>query len=152
MIECLHVVWGKRSSAHLKILAMLVLDAFKGHLTGEVKDALARDNTDLVVIPGGTTSQLQPLDVYRNKPFKDLVQQEYEQWLEDNNCQLMPAGPIKRASVCEVARWISNVWEALPSLIVSRAFLKCFLSNNLDGTNDDAVVTESDKDLSSDDE
>lgn len=152
MIEWLRVVWGKRPGAHLKIPAMLVLDAFKGHLTGEVKDALARASTDLVVIPGGMTSQLQPLDVCINKPFKDLVRREYEQWLEGNCRQLTPSGRIKRASVCEVARWISNAWEALPSSIVSRAFLKCFISNNLDGTDDDAVFAESDKDVSSDDE
>jgi hypothetical protein len=51
---------------------MLVLDAFKGHLTEKVK-AVASNllNTDLVIIPGGMTSQLQVFDVVVNKPFKD---------------------------------------------------------------------------------
>jgi hypothetical protein len=40
---------------------MLVLDAFKGYLTPEVKSAIHAVNTDLMVIPGGMTSQLQVL-------------------------------------------------------------------------------------------
>jgi hypothetical protein len=49
---------------------MLVLDAFKGHLTSEVKSAIHAMNTDLMVIPGGMTSQLQFLDAAENKPFQ----------------------------------------------------------------------------------
>jgi hypothetical protein len=45
---------------------MLVLDAYKGHLTPEVKSGIHATNTDLVVI----TSHLQVLDVV-NKSLKD---------------------------------------------------------------------------------
>lgn len=37
------------------------------HLLG-VKEAVRKANMDLVIIPGGTKSQLQPLDVTINKP------------------------------------------------------------------------------------
>jgi hypothetical protein len=51
---------------------MLVLDSFKGHLTEKVKTVASNLlNTDLVIIPGGMTSQLQVLDVVVNIPFKD---------------------------------------------------------------------------------
>jgi hypothetical protein len=51
---------------------MLVLDTFKGHLTGKVKTVASNlVNMDLVIIPGGLTYQLQILDVAVNKPFKD---------------------------------------------------------------------------------
>lgn len=58
----------------------------------------------------------------------------------------------KRASVSDVARWINNAWEALPSAVVSWAFLKCCLSNSPDGTDDDAVFADSDRDSSSEEE
>ena len=45
---------------------MLVLDAFKGHLTDSVKNQLRKMDTKLVVIPGGMTSVLQPMDVSIN--------------------------------------------------------------------------------------
>lgn len=143
-------MWGRRPGALLNTRSMLVLNTFKGHLTDEVEEALTKSNTDLVVIPGGMTSQLQPLNICINKPLKDLVRREYEQWLEASNRPLTPPGRMKRASVSDVARWINNAWEALPSAIVSRAFLKCCLSNSMDGM--DAVFADSDKDSSSEEE
>ena len=51
---------------------MLVLGAFKGHVTPEIEVTITGSsmNTDLVVIPGGMTSQLQVLNVVVKKPFK----------------------------------------------------------------------------------
>lgn len=152
MREWLRVVWDNRPGAALAKTSMLVLDAFRGHLSDEVKNAIREAKTDLVVIPGGMTSQLQPLDVCINKPFKDRVRREYEEWLAENNKALTPTGRVKRASISQVAQWIANAWEAMPRSIVSRAFLKCCISNNIDGTNDDAIFTDSDKEISSDDE
>ena len=51
----------------------LVFDMFKGHLLDSGKKQLAEGNTDVALIPAGLTSQLQPLDVSINKPFKDKV-------------------------------------------------------------------------------
>ena len=52
---------------------MLVLDAFKGHLTDSVKNQLRKMKTELVVIPGGMTSVLQTMGVSINKLFKDRL-------------------------------------------------------------------------------
>jgi hypothetical protein len=41
-----------------------VLDAFKCNLTLEVKFVIHTMNTNLAVVPGWTSSQLQVLDVY----------------------------------------------------------------------------------------
>jgi hypothetical protein len=48
----------------LKQWEMLVLDAFKGHLTSGIKATITGSfmNTDLVFIPGGITSKLQLID------------------------------------------------------------------------------------------
>jgi hypothetical protein len=40
---------------------MLVLDSFRGHMTERVKAKVNKDG-DLIVIPGGMTKLLQPLD------------------------------------------------------------------------------------------
>ena len=50
---------------------MLVLDAFKGHLTLEINAAIIGSSMsiDLVVIPGGMTLQLQVLVVEVNGPI-----------------------------------------------------------------------------------
>jgi hypothetical protein len=49
---------------------MLVHDPFKGHVTDSIKDQLRKMKTELVVL-GGMTSVLQPMDISINKPFKD---------------------------------------------------------------------------------
>jgi hypothetical protein len=53
----------------------IVLEAFKEHLTQEVKQEMRKANNDLIMIPGGIISQIQVLDVVTNKPFKDHIQQ-----------------------------------------------------------------------------
>ena len=69
-MEWLKIVWGRRPRAFLNQPSMLVLDAFKGHLTDSVKNQLRKMKTELVVIRGGMTSVLQPMDVSINSPLK----------------------------------------------------------------------------------
>jgi len=73
LMEWLKTVWGRRPRAFLNQPSMLVLDAFKGHLTDSVKNQLCKMITELVVIRGGMTSVLQPMGVSINKPFKDRL-------------------------------------------------------------------------------
>ena len=74
---------GRRPRAFLNQPSVLVLDAFKGHLTDSVKNQLRKMNTELVVSPGGMTSVLQPMYVSINKPFKDRFRQQYLTWISD---------------------------------------------------------------------
>jgi hypothetical protein len=72
MVEWLKEVWRRRPGALLKKRGMLILDAFMGHLTENVKTVASNLlNTDLVIIPGGMTSQLRVLGVVVNEPFRD---------------------------------------------------------------------------------
>ncbi len=54
---------------------MLVFDSFSAHIAPAVKQKFKSINTVPVVIPGGCTSKVQPLDVSLNKPFKSHVPQ-----------------------------------------------------------------------------
>ena len=76
---------------------MLVLDSFRGHTMEEVKTLLKTGKTDLVVIPGGLTSMLQPLDVCINRPFKFALKQKYKEWMAGGNHQYTPTGKNKEA-------------------------------------------------------
>jgi hypothetical protein len=80
---------------------MLVLDAFKGHLTPEISATITGSsmNIYLVVIPGGMSSQLQVLDVMVNRPFKDHLKQLYSKWLFGGDYDLTLAGKTEKPSV-----------------------------------------------------
>jgi hypothetical protein len=118
---------------------MLVLDAFKGHVTDSVKDRLCKIKTEFVVIPGGMTSVSQPMDVSISKPFKDRLKQQYLTWTADPTRELTENGKIKRTAPSEVARWVLAAWKAIPESIINRSFKKCCISNALDGSEDDIV-------------
>ncbi|KAM7299429.1 pogo transposable element with KRAB domain [Ixodes scapularis] len=104
MVDWIDSVWRKRPGADLAVRSMLVLDSFRCHITQRVKDKLAACRTDLVVIPGGMTSQLQPLDVCLNKPIKDRVRAACNEWLIDGEHALTPAGRLKRAALNDLAK------------------------------------------------
>jgi len=59
-------------------------------------------NTDIVVILGWMTSQLEGLGVRVNKPFKHL-KQLYSKWLLTEDCALTPTGIIKKPGVTSLA-------------------------------------------------
>lgn len=58
---------------------MLVLDAFRGHLTPSAKNTVKEMNIDLVVILGGMTPKLQALYIAANMPFKDHLKSSYSE-------------------------------------------------------------------------
>jgi hypothetical protein len=115
MKDWLLVVWNRRPGALLRKRGMLVLDAFKGHLTPDVKATITGGsiNTDLVVIPRGMISQLQVLDVVVNKLFKDHLKQLYSEWLLSGDHALSPAGRIKKPSVTILCQWILTAWQRI---------------------------------------
>ena len=124
---------------------MLSLDAFWGHLTDEIKNKIHRLKSELVVIPVGMTSVLQPLEVSINKPFKAQLSEQYDRWISDHDQELTALGKIKRAPPHIVAHWVSSAWTSIPAELVAKSFKKCCISNALDGTEDD-VLWDDDKD------
>ena len=64
MLEWIKQVWSPYVQGKP---ALLCLDTFSGHLTDEVKKAFQKCRTKLLLIPGGCTSILQPLDISINK-------------------------------------------------------------------------------------
>jgi len=49
----------------------------------------------LTVIPGGLTSQLQPLDFSVNKPFKGFMHEEWAKWNEAPSHHVTQAGRLR---------------------------------------------------------
>ena len=110
-----------------------------------VKRVLKNSRTDLAVIPGGMTSLLQPLDVGVNKPFKDNLRQYWNKWMLDGNHTFTPAGHIRKPDLRQICQCILESWSAISPDIFKRSFLKCCITNALDGTEDDILWEEMDE-------
>ena len=101
--------------------SLLVFNSFKGHLVPSVQKRIAEANTDTCVIPGGLTSQLQPLDVCLNKPFKQrvhIVRMKWTEWLMDKDKHsFTPSGYMRKPNITTVCTWAKEVWS--PDIIKS---------------------------------
>ena len=96
------------------------------------RNAATKLKTHLTVIPGGLTSQLQPLDVSVNKPFKVFMHEEWAKWIEAPTHHVTPAGRVKRPSIFNVCEW-----QGVKSETIVKSLKKCGISNALDGSEED---------------
>lgn len=69
ILDWIQKVLFQQSGSLVKLNAMLVMDAYERHTTDVFND----HKTDLPIIPGIMTSQLQLLYICANKPFKDIT-------------------------------------------------------------------------------
>ena len=143
----LEKVWSQRPGGLLKKPALLVWDQFRAHTTEATKKKLQQLKTKQAVIPGGLTSQLQPLDVCINKPFKGFVREEWGKWMAAGNHDVTPTGRIKRPSITQVCEWVKTSWDAVKEEVVVRSFKKCGISNAMDGTEDEFLYEDRDADV-----
>ena len=136
--DWLNSVWAKVGGL-MKRKSLLVWDSFRGHLTQPVKNTLARLNTVPAIIPGGMTSMLQPLDVCVNKPFKDILQRKWQEWMLSGNHTFTAGGRKRRAELDVICNWIREAWEEIPEQLIKKSFLKYSITNSMDGTEDDIL-------------
>lgn len=139
VLDFIRKVWCFRPGGLRKTNSILVWDSFKAHLTDKVKKELQDANTNIIVIPGGLTSILQPLDVCINKPFKDKFRKKYSDWMAFGEHSFTPAGKMKKPSVQNILDWINQAWDEVETDTIQKSFKKCGISNNMDGTKDDLV-------------
>ena len=79
---------------------------FRAHLLDSLKDRLKQNRTYQVVIPGGCTSLLKPLDVCLNKPFKVNMRARPNDWMVSGTKELTKARNMKRPDIATVCQWV----------------------------------------------
>ncbi|PFX12576.1 Pogo transposable element with KRAB domain [Stylophora pistillata] len=136
-------LWRK-SKENLKKMPRLKRANREAHVTERVKTALTRENTNLAVIPGGLTSILQPLDVSLNKPFKDGVRKRWMEWMAEGIHEFTASGRQKKPSEELILSWIAGAWQDISEEMIESSFLKCGITNSLDGSEDDLVYEAND--------
>ena len=60
--------------------ALAIFDCFKGQVTNNVIDMLEEHNIQSVIVPGGCTDRLQPLDLSVNRSAKAFLRSQFQEW------------------------------------------------------------------------
>ena len=114
---------------------ILVADVHRAQQADGVKALLKKKNTELVNVLPGCTSRVQPLDVSFNKPFKDVVKQQFDKHLKEN-LQRYTEGKISTSEKRVLAtKWVGKAWTEVGfNRDILRGFKKCGISLSLDGS------------------
>lgn len=64
----------------LRQQALCILDVYRAHRVEEVLDLFKKHCINVVFVPACCTSELQPLDVSGNAPFKDALKAKFTSW------------------------------------------------------------------------
>ena len=118
---------------------ILVVDSYKSHKSEEsIEIAKRRCNSEVIIIPGGCTSIIQPMDKCINKPFKTYMRQEWQEWMREDR-PTTKAGNLKQPTRQNIVNWVSKAWASIEQKVITDSFLVCGLANALDGSEDDLV-------------
>ncbi|CAI7836008.1 unnamed protein product [Closterium sp. NIES-53] len=121
--------------------ALLVFDSYKGHLSESAGQTLKTFKVTRVVIPGGCTPLVQPLDVSINRSFKCGVRHRYSTWFEEVRIgQTTRAGNLKKPPLEVILKWIVESWADVPEELVKKSFLTYDISNAEDGSEDHLIL------------
>ena len=95
--------------------ALAIFDHFNGQLTEKISQALDDENIHSVIVPGGCTDQLQPLDLTVNRVAKSFLQERFREWYAekianqfcDEEAVVLTTAQMKSIS----ARWLIELYE-----------------------------------------
>ena len=110
---------------------LLILDSFSAHITNDVKTSWEEINTVPIVIPGGCTSKVQPLDLCLNKPFKAFVRKHWSEYIITQSEDVTSNKKLKPPQKVDVASWVSDALIQLQDRpdMVTNSFSACGISD-----------------------
>ncbi|KAJ8349892.1 hypothetical protein SKAU_G00250220 [Synaphobranchus kaupii] len=144
MSEWLREIYVKRPGGFFHTApSLLIYDSMRAHITDAVKKQVKQTNSELAVIPGGLTKELQPLDIGFNRAFKARLRAAWEQWMTEGEHTFTKTGRQRRATYATICQWIVDAWADISVSTVVRAFTKAGIITELPGNSSD---TDSDND------
>lgn len=105
---------------------MIIWDAASTHRAQDMKAHLQRRRIDQIMIPSGTTGYLQSLDLVINKPFKDNMREEINNYLEFRS-ERNSKGNLKKPRLEEVCAWVKRSWDRIRPETIEKALKQSLL-------------------------
>jgi hypothetical protein len=104
----------------------LIMDDYGSHKTDDVQHAIKSTGSLLTILPGGSTGQIQVLDLIQvldvgiNKPFKDKFRTRWVNWMATEN-----RDNEKVVSRQMLAVWVSEIWESMDMNLIKNSWVHC---------------------------
>ena len=138
--------------------ALVIMDNFKGQITAKINCILEENNVHVCLLPPNTTDLLQPMDISVNKPAKEFLRKEFQQWysekvqerIEEEGVDAVDITPIKLEMpiLKELgAKWLVKMAEYLADnpLFTVNGFRRSGISGALDGLEETEELGEGDE-------
>ena len=122
-------------------------DDYTVHKTAACKEAMAKSNTTLFLLPGGLTPKVQPCDGLVNKLFKSSMTALHDQHMASPAIKRDDRGYPEPPSRGLLAQWVKKAWDKIDGKVVCSSWEKAGLLLPLDGSGDEAWAR---KELNSD--
>ena len=87
---------------------------------------------------------MQPLDVSLNKPFKDNVREEWQNWMFHAENLFTKGGAMRAARLDVLCEFMIKALGNVKKEIV-KSFFKCGISKAMDGTEDELLYESEDE-------
>jgi hypothetical protein len=104
------------------IVPLLILDAYRVHMMGNVVNRIQSLGIEVVHIPPGCTYLCQPVDVGVNKVIKSQMRNKWEDWMVAGNG--FENGVAKEPSRRLVAEWVLEAYNEIPQQTARNAWMK----------------------------
>jgi DDE superfamily endonuclease/Tc5 transposase DNA-binding domain len=105
---------------------LLVWDSASTHRAKDMKLHLARRRIDQVMIPAGMTPYLQSLDIAVNKPFKDYLAAEVNDYIANRMVRNVRNNFVK-PGLSEIVSWVKNAWNKVTDATIENALRSAYL-------------------------
>ena len=105
---------------------LIIWDSASTHRAKEMKIFLLKRRIDQIMIPAGTTPYLQSLDIVINKPFKDYMRTEINDYIEHRQTR-NSKGNIVKPPISKVIGWVGRSWAKIGCEIVENALKSGYL-------------------------
>ncbi|KAF4793463.1 hypothetical protein TURU_111307 [Turdus rufiventris] len=123
----------------------------RAHKTDSVKTLVKKMNSELAVISGGLTKEVQPLDISVTHSFKAKLRLLWENWMVESEHSYTTTGSLRRASYATVRKWILDAWSKVTPATVIQGFTRADIIpefNTSDGTESAKADDSEDEDTS----
>ena len=116
--------------------SLLIIDKASSHICDEVIESCTENYMNISILPAGTTSVLQPLDISINKIFKTFIKEKYIKYCIDNNVL------FSKVQKDDIINWVGQTWyddNIITKDIIFKSFKVCGLSNKTNGSEDNLI-------------